>query len=62
MLDHAQRLAPLLETLELEISEFQPGARRLYEKHGFSLVETRVIPTKPLFSFNVLRLRKRLAA
>jgi hypothetical protein len=62
MLDHAQRLAPLLETLELEMSEFQPGARRLYEKHGFSLVETRFIPTKSLFSFNVLRLRKRLAA
>ncbi|KAJ7314503.1 hypothetical protein DFH08DRAFT_972903 [Mycena albidolilacea] len=62
VLDYVHRLAPPLEILELEMSEFQPGARRLYEKHGFSLVETRVIRTKPLFSLNVLRLRKRLAA
>ncbi|KAJ7739234.1 hypothetical protein DFH07DRAFT_78715 [Mycena maculata] len=56
---HAQSLAPLLETLELETTEFQPGPRKLYEKHGFSFVGTRVI-RMPLFQVTVLRFRRKV--
>ncbi|KAJ7896644.1 hypothetical protein B0H14DRAFT_2678173 [Mycena olivaceomarginata] len=35
--------------------EFQPGARKLYEKYGFSFVGTRTLRSSPLFSMTVLR-------
>ncbi|KAF7360065.1 hypothetical protein MVEN_00734600 [Mycena venus] len=59
-MDHARRHAPPLETLDLETTEFQPGARKLYENHGFSLVGTRIMRMGPLFSMTVLRLRRKV--
>ncbi|KAJ6458933.1 acyl-CoA N-acyltransferase [Mycena vitilis] len=59
-LDHARRHAPPYETLDLETTEFQPGARKLYENHGFVLVGTRIVRMGPLFSMTVLRLRRRV--
>ncbi|KAJ7660398.1 acyl-CoA N-acyltransferase [Mycena polygramma] len=57
---HARHHAPPLETLDLETSEFQPGARKLYENHGFSLVGTRIMRMGPIFSMTVLRLRRQV--
>ncbi|KAF7328525.1 hypothetical protein MVEN_02539900 [Mycena venus] len=59
-IDHARRHAPPLETLDLETTEFQPGARKLYENHGFSVVGTRIMRMGPLFSMTVLRLRRKV--
>ncbi|KAJ7359837.1 acyl-CoA N-acyltransferase [Mycena albidolilacea] len=59
-MDHARRHMPPLETLDLETSEFQPGARKLYEKHGFSFVGKRTLRSSPLFSMAVLRFRRRI--
>jgi ribosomal protein S18 acetylase RimI-like enzyme len=59
-MDHARRHMPPLETLDLETSEFQPGARKLYEKYGFSFVGTRTLRSSPLFSMTVLRFRRRI--
>ncbi|KAJ7660390.1 hypothetical protein DFH06DRAFT_1089716 [Mycena polygramma] len=59
-LDHARRHAPPYERLDLETTEFQPGARKLDENHGFSLVGTRIVRMGPLFSMTVLRLRRKM--
>lgn len=59
-LDHVRRLRPPLETLELETSELQMAAQRLYEKHGFCLVETRVMRMGVLSSLTMLRFRRTL--
>ncbi|KAJ7146691.1 acyl-CoA N-acyltransferase [Mycena epipterygia] len=61
VLDHAQHLSPPLKTLDLETTEFQPGARKLYESYGFSLVGSRIMRMGPLFSMTMLRLRRRVA-
>ncbi|KAJ7767053.1 acyl-CoA N-acyltransferase [Mycena maculata] len=61
VMDHARKLSPPLETLDLETSEYQPGARKLYEKHGFSIVGSRVMRSGPLFSMKVFRFRRRVA-
>ncbi|KAJ7146708.1 hypothetical protein C8R44DRAFT_845726 [Mycena epipterygia] len=61
VLDHARHLSPPLKTLDLETSEFQPGARKLYENYGFSLVGSRIMRMGPLFSMTVIRLRRRVA-
>ncbi|KAJ7794930.1 hypothetical protein B0H14DRAFT_2532659 [Mycena olivaceomarginata] len=58
--DHARRHMPPLETLDLETTEFQPGARKLYENHGFFLVGSRIMRMGPLFSMTVLRFRRRI--
>ncbi|KAJ7766981.1 hypothetical protein DFH07DRAFT_736956 [Mycena maculata] len=60
-MDHARGRSPPLETLDLETSEFQPGARKLYEKHGFSVVGSHVMRTGPLFSMKVFRFHRRVA-
>ncbi|KAJ7868687.1 acyl-CoA N-acyltransferase [Mycena leptocephala] len=57
-LDHVRRLSPPLETLELETSELQLVAQRLYEKHGFRLVGTRVMRMGVLSSLTMLRFRR----
>ncbi|KAF7351492.1 putative acetyltransferase protein [Mycena sanguinolenta] len=59
-LAHARLYRPLLTTLELETSEFQPGARRLYENLGFSLVGSRIMRIGPLFAMTVIRLRRNI--
>ncbi|KAJ7690828.1 hypothetical protein B0H17DRAFT_1064013 [Mycena rosella] len=59
-MEHA-RHSPPLESLDLETTEFQPGAQKLYENHGFSVVGSRVMRMGPLFSMTVLRFRRRLA-
>jgi ribosomal protein S18 acetylase RimI-like enzyme len=59
-LDHVRRLRPPLETLELETSELQLVAQRLYEKHGFRLVGTRVMRMGVLSSLTMLRFRRTL--
>lgn len=59
-IDHARRHAPPLETLDLETTEFQPGARKLYEKHGFSVVGSRIMRMGPLVSATVFRLRRKV--
>jgi ribosomal protein S18 acetylase RimI-like enzyme len=59
-IDHARRHAPPLETLDLETTEFQPGARKLYEKHGFAVVGSRIIRMGPLVSATVFRLRRKV--
>ncbi|KAJ6546179.1 acyl-CoA N-acyltransferase [Mycena vulgaris] len=60
VMDHARRLSPPLETLDLETSEFQPGARKLYENFGFTYVGTRVICGGALVSMKALRFRRKL--
>ncbi|KAJ7091001.1 acyl-CoA N-acyltransferase [Mycena epipterygia] len=60
VLNHAQRLSPPLTTLDLETTEFQPGPRKMYEKHGFSFVGTRVMRL-PAFQMTVLRFRRPLS-
>ncbi|KAJ7075281.1 acyl-CoA N-acyltransferase [Mycena belliarum] len=57
-LAHAQRASPPLRTLDLETSVFQPGARKLYENHGFSVVECRIGRWHPLFWVHILRFRR----
>ncbi|KAJ6550148.1 acyl-CoA N-acyltransferase [Mycena capillaripes] len=59
-MDHARRHSPPLQTLDLETTEFQPGALKLYEGHGYSLVGTRMMRMGPLFSMTVFRLRRRV--
>ncbi|KAJ7628027.1 hypothetical protein DFH06DRAFT_1338852 [Mycena polygramma] len=56
-LNHARRFGPPLETLELETSEFQIGARRLYGKHGFSVIETRAMGMGIMSKMLMLRFR-----
>ncbi|KAJ7073639.1 acyl-CoA N-acyltransferase [Mycena amicta] len=67
MIEHAQKHSPSgtlggpLTMLELETTAFQPGARALYEKFGFRLVGSRVMPlAKPalLNSVRVLRFQR----
>ncbi|KAJ7479471.1 acyl-CoA N-acyltransferase [Mycena latifolia] len=57
---HARRFSPPLETLELTTSEFQPGARKLYENHGFAVVSSHVARWAPLLKFRILRLRRKV--
>ncbi|KAJ7240635.1 acyl-CoA N-acyltransferase [Mycena haematopus] len=59
-LAHARLHTPPLASLDLETSEFQPGARKLYEKHGFSLVGARIMHIGPLFSARVIRMRRNI--
>ncbi|KAF8169966.1 hypothetical protein K438DRAFT_2024527 [Mycena galopus ATCC 62051] len=58
--NHARHHSPPLETLDLETTEFQPGARKLYENHGFSVVGSRIM-RMGIFSTTVLRLRRKLS-
>ncbi|KAJ7899271.1 acyl-CoA N-acyltransferase [Mycena olivaceomarginata] len=60
-LEHARRFAPLLQTLDLETTNFQPGARMLYEKYGFVVVSTRTMHMSPLFSMTAFRYRRKVA-
>jgi ribosomal protein S18 acetylase RimI-like enzyme len=60
-LEHARRFAPLLQTLDLETTNFQPGARMLYEKYGFVVVSTRTMHMGPLFSMTAFRYRRKVA-
>ncbi|KAJ7073636.1 acyl-CoA N-acyltransferase [Mycena amicta] len=64
---HAQKHSPNgaiggpLTRLELETSVYQPPARALYEKHGFRVVGSRIMPlARPglLHSVQVLRLQR----
>ncbi|KAJ6459062.1 acyl-CoA N-acyltransferase, partial [Mycena sanguinolenta] len=59
-LAHARLHKPLLTTLELETTEFQAGARRLYENLGFCLVGSRIIQISPVFAVTVIRLRRNI--
>ncbi|KAJ6467817.1 acyl-CoA N-acyltransferase [Mycena sanguinolenta] len=59
-LAHACLHKPLLTSLELETTEFQPGARRLYENLGFSLVGTHIMRISPVFTITVTRLRRNI--
>jgi len=56
-LAHAQRT---LATLDLETPEFHTGAQRLYARHGFTVVGSRVMRTG-IFATRVLRLRRKLS-
>ncbi|KAF7342368.1 N-acetyltransferase domain-containing protein [Mycena venus] len=60
-LAHARQFSPPLETLEIETSEFQPTAQRLYEKHGFSFAGKRIMRMGPLSSITMLRFRRAIA-
>ncbi|KAJ7155217.1 acyl-CoA N-acyltransferase [Mycena filopes] len=60
--DHARRHAPPLKTLDLETTEFQPGAQKLYQNMGFRLVSERRMWMGRFFSMQVVRLRTDLEA
>ncbi|CAK5266750.1 unnamed protein product [Mycena citricolor] len=47
-----------IATLEIETSQHQPGAKRLYEKFGFRAFLTKRLSLGPLGSMQVWRLRK----
>ncbi|KAJ7640032.1 acyl-CoA N-acyltransferase [Mycena polygramma] len=57
---HARQHTPPLATLELVTTEYQPGAVKLYEKFGFSVVSTHPLRLAPFFSMTALRLRRRV--
>ncbi|KAJ7240645.1 acyl-CoA N-acyltransferase [Mycena haematopus] len=59
-LTHARLHTPALTTLFLQTSEFQPGARKLYENYGFSLVGSRIMSISPLFAMTVIRLERKI--
>ncbi|KAJ7032904.1 hypothetical protein C8F04DRAFT_639877 [Mycena alexandri] len=59
--DHARKHSPPLITLDLETTEFQPGAQKLYENHGFILVGQRTMRISRFFSMTVVRLRRKIS-
>ncbi|KAJ7155218.1 acyl-CoA N-acyltransferase [Mycena filopes] len=61
-MDHARRHAPPLTTIDLETSEFQPGAQKLYRNMGFRLVGDRRLRMGRFFSVQIVRLRTELEA
>ncbi|KAJ7642248.1 acyl-CoA N-acyltransferase [Roridomyces roridus] len=40
---HARSRSPPLLTMDLETTEFQPGAQKLYTRHGFAVVGSRIM-------------------
>ncbi|KAJ7017925.1 acyl-CoA N-acyltransferase [Mycena alexandri] len=58
-ISHARGFA-LPMTMELETSELQLAAQSLYEKHGFGVVGTRVIPMGQLSVLWMFRFRRTL--
>ncbi|KAJ7142368.1 hypothetical protein C8R44DRAFT_865719 [Mycena epipterygia] len=56
---HARCISPELE-LELETSEFQDAARRLYERHGFRLAGTRVMWLGAGLPMRMVRFERRM--
>ncbi|KAJ7620326.1 acyl-CoA N-acyltransferase [Roridomyces roridus] len=55
---HARTRSPPLLTLDLETTEFQPGARKLYERHGFEVVRSSLMTEGLFFRARMLRLRR----
>ncbi|KAF7360064.1 hypothetical protein MVEN_00734500 [Mycena venus] len=60
VVNHARRHAPPIETLDLAITEFQPGAWKFYENNRFSSVGTRIMKIGPLLSMTVSRLSRKV--
>ncbi|KAJ7133992.1 acyl-CoA N-acyltransferase [Mycena crocata] len=62
LLEHAWRHAPPVQTVCLDVSEMQPGAQSLYEKHGFVVVGSRWLYAARLFPIKVFRLERKVAS
>ncbi|KAJ7622863.1 hypothetical protein B0H17DRAFT_1112319 [Mycena rosella] len=60
-IDHARNHSPPLKTLDLETSECQPGAQKLYKNYGFSVVSSRVMSLGSLSSMIVFRFCRTVA-
>ncbi|KAJ7613525.1 acyl-CoA N-acyltransferase [Roridomyces roridus] len=57
---HARSRSPPLLTIDLETTEFQPGAQKLYTRHGFAVVGTRVVSVG-VFQATIFRFRRKVA-